>query len=94
MYSSILHVHVHVHTHTHTHTHTHHTHSHVHSYFEGSDSESGGEGGGIEGESEEAVRRRMAAEYQNEGLWSTTSSGKDNKQGEGRPRGMMMMMTP
>ena len=37
----------------------------------------------MEGESEEAVRRRIAAEYQNEGLWSTTSSGKDNEQGGG-----------
>ena len=37
----------------------------------------------MEGESEEAVRRKIATEYQNEGLWSTTSSGKDNKQGRG-----------
>ena len=37
----------------------------------------------MEGESEEAVRRRIAVEYQNEGLWSSTSSGKDNEQGGG-----------
>ena len=37
----------------------------------------------MEGESEEAVRRRIVAEYQNEGLWSSTSSGKDNEQGGG-----------
>lgn len=42
------------------------------SYFEGSDSDSE-DGVGGEGESEEAVRKRIAAEYQQEGLWSTTS---------------------
>lgn len=60
-----------------------HTNIHTHSYFEGSGSDSE-EGGGIEGESEEAIRRRIAAEYRNEGLWSTTSSSaKDNEQGQG-----------
>ena len=51
------------------------------SYFEGSESDSEGEVGG---ESEEAIKKRIAAEYQSEGLWSTTSSSvKDNEQGQG-----------
>ena len=52
------------------------------SYFEGSESDSEGEGGG---ESEEAIKRRIAAEYQSEGLWSTStasSSAKANEQGQ------------
>ena len=52
------------------------------SYFEGSESDSEGEGGG---ESEEAIKKRIAAEYQSEGLWSTntaSSSGKANEQGQ------------
>ena len=51
------------------------------SYFEGSESDSEGEVGG---ESEEAIKKRIAAEYQSEGLWSTTSSSvKDNEQRQG-----------
>ena len=57
-------------------------HMHV-SYFEGSDSDS--DGGAVEGESEEAVRKRIAAEYQNEGVWSKTGSGND--QGADEPEG-------
>ena len=59
--------------------------THIDSYFEGSESDSEGEGGG---ESEEAIKRRIAAEYQSEGLWSTTSSSaKANEQGQGGAEG-------
>ena len=59
----------------------------LNSYFEGSESDSEGEVGG---ESEEAIKKRIAAEYQSEGLWSTTtssSSAKTNKQGQGGAKG-------
>ena len=77
MYSRILHVHVHVRAHTHTHTHMFTATLKVQTVTVVERE------GGMEGESEEAVRRRIAAEYQNEGLWATTLSGKDNEQGGG-----------